>query len=230
MKTREMKRIAGAGIVGLALTVLLFSATAWAQMGQMGSAQGGPGDMMGCRALGSLGLPQTPAQLTIDQAADATRQYLTLFGNPDLVPAKIIDFTNHFDVLVKEKSSGAGAFTLLIDKLSTGAVCFEPGPNVMWNSKYGMGGSGMHGPPWWPAQPTTQMPVTVDQARQLARSFLNTYLPGATVDAQVDTLYGFYTLYALKDGQIFGMLSVNGYTGTIWYCTWHGPFVAMKQL
>jgi hypothetical protein len=25
------------------------------------------------------------------------------------------------------------------------------------------------------------------------------------------------------------MLSVNGYTGAVWYHTWHGPFVAMEE-
>jgi hypothetical protein len=186
--------------------------------------------MMGCRAIWSLGFPQTPTQLTIDQVADATRQYLGLLGNSDLVPAKVIDFTNHFDVLVKEKSTGASAFSLLIDKLSTGAVCFEPGPNMMWNTKYGVNGGHMMGPPWWPGTPTTQMPVAPGQAKQLVQNFLNTYLQGTTVGDDMDTFYGFYDLYALKDGQIFGMLSVNGYTGVIWYCTWHGPFAAMKTL
>ncbi|OGF57047.1 MAG: hypothetical protein A2Z21_10275 [Candidatus Fraserbacteria bacterium RBG_16_55_9] len=211
---------------------MLLSVTAWAQMGQMGSAQGGPGDMMGCRALWSLGFPQAPTPLTIDQAVTATQQYLILLGNPDLVAAKVIDFTNHFEVIVNEKSSGAGAFSLLIDRFSTGAVCFEPGPNMMWNTKYRMGWGHMQGPPWswWPGVPTTQMPVTPEQAKQLAQSFLNAYLPGTTVGTDIDTFYGFYDLYVLKDGQIVGMMSVNGYTSTIWYYTWHGPFVEMKKL
>ncbi len=230
MKTRRMKRLAGAGVIGLTLAILLFSVPAWAQMGgSMGSTQAGSGGMMGCRALWSLGLPQTPTQLTIDQAADATRQYLGLLGNSDLVLGKVIDFTNHFDVLVKEKSTGAGAFSLLVDKLSTGAVCFEPGPNMMWNTKYAVNGGHMMGPSWWPGTPTTQMPVSPDQAKQLAQSFLNAYLPGTTMGADIDTFYGFYDLYVLKDGQIFGMLSVDGYNGMVWYCTWHGPFTAMKQ-
>jgi hypothetical protein len=29
---------------------------------------------------------------------------------------------------------------------------------------------------------------------------------------------------------VAGMLSVNGYTGQIWYHTWHGAFVQMKDL
>jgi len=29
----------------------------------------------------------------------------------------------------------------------------------------------------------------------------------------------------LKDGKIYGMLSVNGYTGDVWYHSWHGYFI-----
>lgn len=222
--------------IALVVATLLLSVTAWAQMGGGGPAgpmsQGGPGPMMGCRALWSLGFPQTPTPLTIDQAIVATQQYLAFVGNPDLVAAKVIDFTNHFDVVVKEKSTGAGAFTLLIDKLTTGSVCWEPGPNTMWNTKYGMGWGHMHGPPWswWPTVPTTQMPVTAEQAKQSAQSFLDAYLPGTTVSAEVDTFYGFYDVFVMRDDKIISMLSVNGYTGWVWYYTWHGPFVDMKVL
>ena len=30
--------------------------------------------------------------------------------------------------------------------------------------------------------------------------------------------------------EIEGVLSVNGYTGEVWYHTWHGPFIGMKEL
>ncbi len=222
-------KLARAGIAVLMLVGML-GTTAWAQMGP---PMMGPGQMMGCRALWNMGFPQAPTPLTIDQAVEVTQKYLILFGNPDLAAAKVIDFTNHFQATVKEKSTGANAFTLLIDKLTTGAVCFEPGPNMMWNTKYQIMGWGhMHGPPWswWPRVPTTQMPVTLEQAKQLAQNFLNAYLPGTTVDAEVDTFYGFYDLRVLKDGKIFGELSINGYTGWVWYHTWHGPFVAVKKL
>jgi len=46
---------------------------------------------------------------------------------------------------------------------------------------------------------------------------------------EADRFYGYYTLHVLKDGQIYGMLSVNGYTGQVWYHSWHGPFLGMKE-
>jgi hypothetical protein len=190
-----------------------------------------PGPMMGCQALWNLGFSRTLEALTLDQAVEAVQKYLVLLRNPDLVPSEVIDFTNHFQARVKEKSTGANAFNLLIDKLSTGAVCWEPGPNMMWNTKYRfMGWGHMQGPPWWSGTPTTQMPITPERAKQLAQGFLNAYLPGTTVDEEIEVFYGFYDLYIAKDGKVLGELSVNGHIGWVWYQTWHGPFVAVKKI
>jgi len=46
---------------------------------------------------------------------------------------------------------------------------------------------------------------------------------------EADRFYGYYTLHVLNDRQIYGMLSVNGYTGQVWYHSWHGPFLGMKE-
>ncbi len=86
-----------------------------------------------------------------------------------------------------------------------------------------MGGRG-----GWGTQ-TGEMTVTPDQAKQYAQDYLDRYDKGTTV-GDVDRFYGYYTLHTLKDGQITGMLSVNGYSGQVWYHTWHGDFVQMKDL
>ena len=52
--------------------------------------------------------------------------------------------------------------------------------------------------------------------------------PGLTV-GNADTFYGYYTLHTLKSGQVEGMLSVNGYSGAVWYHSWHGAFIGMKE-
>jgi hypothetical protein len=33
-----------------------------------------------------------------------------------------------------------------------------------------------------------------------------------------------------KNGTIAGMLSVNGYSGQVWYHSWHGTFIRMKTV
>jgi hypothetical protein len=40
---------------------------------------------------------------------------------------------------------------------------------------------------------------------------------------------GYYTVHITKAGQFTGMLSVNAYTGQVWFHTWHGTFVASSE-
>ncbi len=72
------------------------------------------------------------------------------------------------------------------------------------------------------------MSVTEEQADQYAQKFVDGYLPGAKI-GEPERFYGYYTLHTLQNGQVQGMLSVNGYTGSVWYHTWHGPFLGMKE-
>ena len=46
---------------------------------------------------------------------------------------------------------------------------------------------------------------------------------------EIAPFYGYYTIELEKDGQIVGMLSVNGYDGQVFYHTWHGVFIEMSK-
>ena len=37
---------------------------------------------------------------------------------------------------------------------------------------------------------------------------------------------GYYTMDFLENGNVAGMLSVNGYTGQVWHHTWHDSFIS----
>jgi hypothetical protein len=164
-------------------------------------------------------------RLTLDQAAEAVEQYLAAYGNSDLAVVEVMEFTQNFYAEVEEESTGVHAFELLIDPY-TGAIHPEPGANMMWNTKYGhMGGWRSFGA----RQPTADMPVSAAQAQEYAQQYLDTYLPGTTADEDADTFYGYYTLHVLQDGQVVGMLGVNGYTGQVWNHNWHGDFVQMTE-
>jgi hypothetical protein len=153
-----------------------------------------------------------------------------------------------------KKDTGTGAMELLINKPS-GQVYPEPGPNMMWNTKYGMmsgsggyGGKmspnrgGMMGPggrqgmmgPNGSGQTTrtgasvAEMAVSPEQAREIADAYVRRVSPG-TQAGEAEEYYGYYTLHTEKDGEVTGMLSVNGYSGEIWYHSWHGPFIAMEE-
>lgn len=155
-----------------------------------------------------------------------------------------MEFDNQFYAEVTEKSSGVHAFELLVNKW-TGDIVPEPGPNMMWNTKYGtmgmgmMGGGMMGGPRWgWGGRggyspwgnPGREMPLTAEQARTYAQQFLDARLPGARAEKDADLFYGYYTIHVLnKDGSVLGMLGVNGYSGWVWYHEWHGRFLRMKE-
>jgi hypothetical protein len=38
-----------------------------------------------------------------------------------------------------------------------------------------------------------------------------------------------YNFDVLQNGKTYGMLSVNGYSGQVWYHTWHGTFIAASK-
>lgn len=102
------------------------------------------------------------------------------------------------------------------------------GPGMMGGGYgYGPGGSGRFGAgPGF--APTTKPQVTAAQAKTIAQTFLDTRVPGTKV-RNVDTFPGYYTLDITRDGKVAGMLSVNAYTGQVWYHAWHGTFVQEKE-
>lgn len=100
---------------------------------------------------------------------------------------------------------------------------------MMGNSQGMMGGmmGVMMGGRW--NQPTGAMTVTVAQARTTAQQWLDVNQPGAKLADDEMQFPGYYTMDFLKDGETAGMLSVNGYTGQVWYHTWHGNFIGEKM-
>ena len=96
----------------------------------------GPGGMMssnGGMMNGYNNVNLTP--LTVDQTKAAADKYLANLNNSDLDLVEIMIFDNNGYVIVKEASTGIGAFELLVDPVSQIAYP-EHGPNMMWNLKY----------------------------------------------------------------------------------------------
>lgn len=200
-------------------------------MGRGGSGNGYGGWGMGPSMMGGYGAQggaysgsSTP--ITLDQAVKATEQYLANYGNSDLTLTEVMEFSDNFYAEIKEQSTDVHAFEVLIDRY-TGVVYPEPGPNMMWNTRYGHMGGMMGG---WRRQQAGSMSVSPERARDIAQQWLDQYLPGISAGQEADAFYGYYTIHVLKEGQVCGMLSVNGYTGEVWYHTWHGDFIQMKEL
>ncbi len=168
----------------------------------------------------------TGTPLTITEAKTIAQNYVTSIGNPDLTAKQVEEYTNNFYVQVNEASIDKGAFELLINK-QTGSINPEMGPNMMWNTKYGMIRSGSLGGIF--GTPTTTMTVTASQATTDAQTYLNSNISSATT-GDVNTFYGYSTIEVLNGSTTYGMLSVNGYTGQVWFHTWHGNFISELQV
>jgi len=214
--------------------------------GMMGYGPAGPGMMGGSRdglACGASGVSSgvqqgmpcgggytTPGQgqvTSLDEATAAIERYVQSQGYTGLAVHEVMEFERNYYAIVSEKDTGIGAMELLVDK-GTGAVGPEPGPNMMWNAKYGMmGQGGMMGRRGMMAGvATTEMTLSAAEAEAVAQRWLDANLPGRTA-GEADPFYGYYTLHFEKDGKIDGMLSVHGSTGDVWYHNWHGNFVQM---
>jgi len=184
--------------------------------------------------------------LTVEEAKAAAEKYLSNLKTSDLAIGEVMIFDNNAYVVVKEKSTGLGAFELLVDPASQAAYP-EHGPNMMWNLKYGglnhrfmiedhggmngmMGGNGsmmdmMNG---WdnaaPADVSADMTVAPEQAVEYAQKYLDANIAGTIATTPVQ-FYGYYTLDFEKNGKVAGMLSINGYSGQVFLHTWHGTFI-----
>ena len=222
--------------------------SSWFGMGMTGGMMGhmGMGSMMGMMmgdfdqygqfgpGSGMMGA-WTPSEelrpsgdiLTLDEAVAVAEAYVAEWDTDQaLAVGEVMQFSNNFYGEAVEAETGHGAFEFLIDP-QTGIVVGEPGPNMMWNVRYGMNmmmGAGL----WQPAAAdAAEMTVTVEQAHDYAQAYLDNVLPGTQAEDGADTFYGYYTLHILRDGQIVGMLSVNGYSGQVWLHHWHGDFIEM---
>lgn len=200
----------------------------------------------------------TAAPLTVDQAADAARRYVDDLARPGLKLSEIIEFTNGFYARFDEQGTGAGAMEVIVNRI-TGVAASEPGPGKNWNTKYGSSGgsamdsmmsgcmngsddseggstdmsgdggmSGMMGGTQQIAA-TLDMPVKKDAARVKAQKYLDRQLPG-TVAGEPVSFYGYYTLKIEKAGRPFGILSVAGDDGQVWFHSWYGVFLGGKVL
>jgi hypothetical protein len=164
-------------------------------------------------------------EMDMEAAEEAVQAYLDDIDYEDLEIAELMEFERNFYAIVAEPDTGVGAMEILVDR-ETGSVGPEPGPNMMWNAKYGMHrGGGMMGN----RAADLENDLTEDEVLDIAQRWLDSNRSDVTVEEHADAFYGYYTIHTLKDGEIDGMLSVHGDSGQVWYHTWHGDFVQMVE-
>ncbi len=180
--------------------------------GMMNGGSGMMGGRYGAGMMGSYVLPGDGRQVrTLDAARDRAQLFADRFG---LRVGEVMQFSNNFyaELLTGD---GKGATEVLVDPAG-GAVRIEPGPAMMWNTRYGMHATG------------TTASVSADEARRIAQRWLDDQRAGSTAAAPT-AFPGYYTMDFTRGGKIDGMLSVNATTGAVWYHTWHGTFIAASE-
>jgi hypothetical protein len=207
------------GIGAIAASLLL--AVGGIGAGRMtGWSNGGPGGMMGRTFNGGNG------DIGMDRAVKIAQGVASSYPSGGLTADEVIEFSGNYYASIREKATAIGAFEILIDR-SSGSVTREPGPDMMWNAKYSMMGGGMMG--GFGVRGSGPMNVTTQQAKDVAQRWLDANQTGTSANAP-DSFYGFYTVDFQRAGRLVGMLSVNGYSGQVWFHSWHGSFIQVRDL
>gem|GEM_PF-1294791 len=175
----------------------------------------------------SHGVAVRPA-LTIDRAQRQVQTYVNQYGNRHLVIDEIVQFQRNFYAIVKDTSTGHGAFEVLVNKTS-GLVFPEYGPAMMWNTEYGMMRGRTTGGMMGHQTAGGSMTISTANAAREARQWLLKHQAG-TIAETPDRFPGYYTIHFRRNGVIAGTLSINEYTGQIWYHNWHGKFISIKKV
>jgi hypothetical protein len=190
--------------------------------GMMGSqGQRSRAGMMGGSMMGSMGMAWLLGDGVAVSAIPAARARAAKAAAPvGLHPGEVMWFDNGFYVELKD-STGKPATEVIVDP-STGAVSTEPGPAMMWNTRFGMSGGGAAG------GAVEAGAVDVTKARGIATSWLAANRAGTTIGG-IDAYPGYLTIDLKRNGVVSAMMSVNSFTGAVWYHTWHGAFTARED-
>jgi hypothetical protein len=165
-------------------------------------------------AMGDYVLPGNGVRV---DSLEAARQRAQVFADRwQLRAGEVMEFDNGFYAEL-DTTQGQHATEVLIDR-ETGAVQTEYGPAMMWNTRYGM----------HPGQATAPMSVSRVEAARIAQRWLDDHRRGL-IAQESEQFPGYYTLHTTRGGEISGMISVNAYTGTVWYHTWHGGYIALSE-
>ena len=183
-------------------------------------SMGAPGGMMGRAFSGGSG------DIGLDRAVKIAQDVAESYPSGGLTADEVIEFSGNYYASIREQATRIGAFEILIDRAS-GNVIREPGPDMMWNTKYSMMGEGMMGA--FGVSGSRPMTVSTQHAQDVAQRWLDANQTGTSAKAP-DSFYGFYTVDFQRAGRLVGMLSINGYSGQVWYHTWHGTFIQVRDL
>lgn len=133
--------------------------------------------------------------------------------------------SSYYFSIVEEKTA-RGAMELLVNPI-TGEVYPEYGPNMMWNTKFGIHDSSTYGSMMNPVNSDYSVgsELTDKEALEKANEYLSKLSKNLIAEKGGHAFYGYYTFHINEGENLKGMISVNSYTGEVWYHNWHGDIV-----
>lgn len=231
----------------VALLLVVVGLSAWAIGVGMDDDDGWHMDGVGMDGVGT-GMMGVGAGEPVSDIGEAERRAEGFADRLDLEVGEVMRFTNGYYAQLHE-TDGDPATEVLVDP-ETGAVWFEYGPAMMWNTRYGMMGDadvrgmfggrgsmmggtdrpgwtmgGPRGPEPEASGPVPERPLDADEAAERAEAWLSTSEDGASVEDPV-AFPGYVTFHIARGGEVEGMLSVNADTGEVWNHWWHGELLA----
>ena len=171
--------------------------------------------------------------MDIEDIEKSVEEYILNFEDELQIGDIFVYEDTDYYVSIEEVETGKGAMELLVNPY-TGFIYPEHGPNMMWNEKYGMHGKGHmmwrgrrdyeSGEYRWyfPNEQQIQKGEAVHKANEYIQQYFDS---DAFTDGQGHDFYGYYTFHIKKGEDTVGMLSVNQYTGDVWFHSWHGEIV-----
>lgn len=194
---------------------------------------------------GNSGTSTNGEAYPLEALTEAVEEYIARYDTELAVSDIFVFDDSEYYYSIIEKDTGKGAMELLVNPYTKG-IYPEYGPNMMWNLKYGMHqtgghmgrgmmGRGMMGyyydeyDDYYSNDFSDENDLTHEEAYNKAVEYLAVYSSELTVGDEYHEFYGYYTFHVNKNGETVGMLSVNGYTGTVWYHDWHGELTEVIE-
>jgi hypothetical protein len=186
--------------------------------------------------MGWLGIGNFYSKNQVSYSDNDLKEYISDFIERELGSgyqvSDIFVFSNSpYYISVVEKDTGKGAIELLFDPDGR-SFQPEPGPNMMWNQKYGMMGRNWMGLNQLSdnGEFTNINQVSRNEALEYAREYLTENAQEIEVSTDGHEFYGYYTFHTTRDNKPYGMLSVNGINGDVWYHDWHGDLKKIIEM
>lgn len=238
MKTSNQLLI-GAALLLVGVLGSVFAQSMMGQPGNGGAGQGYNQGMMGGNGvgggmMGGNGMGGTmmstyaPSSRPIsqDEALRRAQGFAGRYG-PQVKIRDFMVFAESYYAQVVDAATGVGLAEVLVDRY-TGVVQPEPGPDMLWNTRFGMqggqyGNGMMDGINQRRQVPSAPVRYTQAAAQKLADTFVAGYLPGGKVLEGLP-FPGYYTFDYGREATE-GMLSVNAFTGEVWVHGWHGIYL-----